>query len=124
VSQPEDDLEDLPRAIAERLAAQERSLGLLTPRADEAVRRRAAAHFAKRGAGRRRARARWFAVSAAAAAAGVVFAILASRPIADDVDRSGRVDILDAFALARAHAAQSQFDSLAERVVSLRHSPL
>ena len=43
---------------------------------------------------------------------------------ADDVDGSGRVDILDALALARAGAAQSQVDSLAERVVSLRHNAL
>ena len=134
MSQPEDDLDHLPRAIANRLAAEERSLTLLTPRVDEAVRRQATAHFASRGARRRRVSPRWWAASAAAAAAAVAFIVLAHRPLheigadahlaADDVDGSGRVDILDAFALARAGAAQSQVDSLAERVVSLRHDAL
>ncbi|MGH7337603.1 MAG: hypothetical protein ACREI7_08500 [Myxococcota bacterium] len=49
-----------------------------------------------------------------------------ARLAGDDVDGSGRVDILDAFALARARAAdparvaQGEVDALAGRIVSLR----
>jgi hypothetical protein len=75
---------------------------------------------------------RW-AVTAAAAA--VLVALLVVRPVgelgraplvADDFDGSGRVDILDAFALARSRAAdparisQADIDALATRIVSLR----
>jgi hypothetical protein len=67
----------------------------------------------------------------AAAAAAILAAVLVLRPIdaprsPDDVDGSGRVDILDAFALARLRAAQGdsaasqeRIDMLAERVVAL-----
>ena len=136
MNQTEDEFTDLPRALAERLAAQERSLTLLTPQVDEAVRRAAAAHFATRDAGARRARTRRWAIPAAAAAAAVLLAVLVTRPqdnvgtdtrlAADDVDGSGRVDILDAFALARARAADpgrvtpGEVDALAARIVSLR----
>lgn len=85
----------------------------------------------ERSAADRRARrwsTRW---AAAAAAAAVAFtALLIVQPGSrlgydpDDVDRSGRVDILDAFALARQRAdgasvSQAEIDAVAMRVVSL-----
>jgi hypothetical protein len=132
---------DLPRRIAERLAAREGTVAVVTPHVDAAIARSAAEHFAGRpGRGRfaappRRLRhlpRRW-AVTAAAAA--VLVALLVVRPVgelgraplvADDFDGSGRVDILDAFALARSRAAdparisQADIDALATRIVSLR----
>jgi len=98
--------------------------------------REAAVHFATRSGGARRASTRRWAIPAAAAAAAVLIAVLVNRPLdevgtdarhaADDVDGSGRVDILDAFALARARGAdparvtQGEIDTLAARIVSLR----
>ena len=71
-------------------------------------------------------------LAAGLAAAAVVFAaLLVVQPVdllgpadPDDIDRSGRVDILDAFALARMRAAgrsitETEIEALAERVVSL-----
>ena len=132
--------EHLPDAIVERLRARDRNLAFLTPRVDEALERAAAEHFARRGthgfprAGAR-ARLRWTLPAAAAAAllAAIVVVQLENdveRPaalVADDVDGSGHVDILDAFALARAHAGagvanpaeQPDVARLAARVVTL-----
>lgn len=74
-------------------------------------------------------RARWAAGVAAASV--IVAALLLVRPVGwqgvagpDDIDRSGQVDILDAFALARMRAAgrtvtQAEIDALAARVVAL-----
>jgi len=72
---------------------------------------------------------RWAA--GAAAAAMLLAALLVVRPLGlltsydpDDIDRSGRVDILDAFALARMRAdgapiSEMQIDEIAARVVAL-----
>lgn len=136
----------LPRAIAERLA-QEGSIAMLTPGVDAAVLAAARAQF-----GRRRRRLAW-AMPAAIAATVIVAVtaavLLSQRPAAvtdgspsggasasrapaaaapatalpDDVDGSGRVDILDAFALARADddtpEGRARVAALAARVVSL-----
>lgn len=136
-----DDL--LPRAIAARLA-EERSIAILTPAADAAVLAQARAQFS----GRRR-RQSWAAPAAIAAT--IVIALTATvmlsqrraaiidgpatggasasrdapaaSALADDVDGSGRVDILDAFALARADndtpEGQARVAALASRIVSL-----
>jgi hypothetical protein len=133
---------DLPRRIADRLAARENAVAVVTPHVDAAIKRSAAEHFAGRSgparvaAGPRRIRRavprRW-AVGAAAAA--VLVTLLVIRPagelgrapvLVDDFDGSGRVDILDAFAMARTRAAdpaeidQADIDSLAARIVSLQ----
>jgi len=131
---------DLPRRIVERLAARERAVAVVTPRVDAAIARSAAAHFAARpdtahgvgapGHGLRAVGLGWAAVAAA-----LLVALLVVRPIgdvgrdaalvADDIDGSGRVDILDAFALARMRAtraqiSQAEIDALAARIVSLQ----
>jgi hypothetical protein len=145
MNRSQDEFADLPRALADRLAAEDR-VTLVTPQVDEAVRRATAVHFAARGADAtrdtrarsdsitRRTPRRWV-FPAAAAAAAALFALIVVRPLynvgtdaglaANDVDGSGRVDILDAFALARARAAdparvtQGQIDALADQIVSL-----
>ena len=133
MNDPTDDLEDLPQAIAARLKRAERSVSIVTPRVDRAVVDAARAHFASR----RRAAPRRRLAALFAAAATILLAVLIVRPLdqlrvassADDVDASGRVDILDAFALARSRAAgdasaatEERIEMLAERVVSLSRS--
>ncbi|HET8696464.1 MAG TPA: hypothetical protein VFO94_03200 [Gammaproteobacteria bacterium] len=132
VDPAEDDSADgaLPAAIVARLERADRALSVVAPRTDEAVLAAARAQFAARPARAAVRRSRW-AVPFAAAAAAILAAVLVLRPFdaprsADDVDGSGRVDILDAFALARLRVAQGdsavsqeRIDRLAERVVAL-----
>jgi hypothetical protein len=125
--------DELPEALIRRLQERERAVATLTPAVDRAVLAAAREHF---GASPAQApqRRRWYYPAAAAAAAALV-ALLIARPfehgeveamrMADDVDGSGRVDVLDVFALARARAqdagavSQSRIDELADRIVSL-----
>ena len=99
--------ETLPPAIVDRLRRLDRSQPIVDPRTDRAVLDAAQAYFRARPA--RRARRRW-AVPFAAAATLLLAAILV-RPLVfdtavarDDVDGSGRVDVLDVLALARVRA--------------------
>lgn len=128
-----DNFDDLPEALIERLRASERDPSQLTPAVDRAVLAAAETQFAPR---RRRTAAgrRWYYPAAAAAAVALV-ALFVARPfdnerpeairLADDVDGSGQVDILDAFALARAREAdpgavnQARIDELVRRIVTL-----
>lgn len=132
MQQAQDHHDDLPRAIAARLAAQDRAVSILTPAVDEAVAREARAHFALRRPRPSARIARRWAIPAAAAATVLVALFVLPPPgdlgppaLADDVDGSGRVDILDAFALARTRAAdpgrveQSELDALTARIVAL-----
>jgi hypothetical protein len=122
--------ETLPPAIVSRLQRRERSQPIVDPRTDRAMLEAARAHFAQRPAGMP-TRHRRFALPLGAAAA-VLLAVIViysfdpePAALADDVDGSGRVDILDAFALARAArddagaAAASRIEDLAYRVVAL-----
>jgi len=124
---------DLPEALIERLRARERSVSQLTPAVDRAVLEAAKEQFAPRHS-RPAVVRRWYYPAAAAAAVALI-ALFVARPfdderpdalrLADDVDGSGQVDILDAFALARARAADpadvnaDRIDSLMRRIVSL-----
>lgn len=149
-SDPNHETEGLPAALIARLRAVDRSspppadpdmdAGVLAEaRAYFAARRRPArislAAFRARSAPRRpserphrRKSARWAASVAAAAV--VVAAFIVVRPLdrlmldPNDIDRSGRVDILDAFALARMRAAgaaisEGEIERIAARVVAL-----
>jgi hypothetical protein len=122
--------ETLPPAIVARLRGLDRSQPIVDPRTDRAVLDAARAYFGARPA--RFARRRW-AVPFAAAATLVLAAILVrplvfeTAPARDDVDGSGRVDILDVLALARLRASrgdaadvtQARIDELAYRIVAL-----
>ena len=122
------DNEELPRAIIERLRARDRNVAFLTPRVDAALERSAAEHFAGR-AGPVRRSTRWAipaAVAAALLAAVVIFRFdggfepePATVLLADDIDNSGQVDILDAFALARAHVAAGDINPAEQRDVAM-----
>ena len=125
------ELETLPPALVSRLEASDRAQPILDPRTDRAVLDAARAYFAQRPATVARHRRR-FAMPLGAAAA-VLVAVLVVRSFGpeptvlarDDVDGSGRVDILDAFALARAArddaggVAAARIEELAYRVVAL-----
>ena len=118
--------DQLPSAITERLENADRAVVIASPATDRAVLNHAAEHFSARP------RRRNWAVPAAVAAS-VILALFVLRstgvfgpnPVStDDIDGSGRVDILDVFALARMSAdasldSQADIDSLAARIVSL-----
>jgi hypothetical protein len=124
------ELEALPPALVSRLKASDRAQPIVDPRTDHAVLDAARAYFAQRPAAVPRHRRR-FAMPLGAAAA-VLLAVLVVQSfgpepvaLADDVDGSGRVDILDAFALARAArndaggVAAARIEELGYRVVAL-----
>jgi hypothetical protein len=129
----DDAADDLPAAIVARLTRADRAVPIVAPRTDEAVVSAARAQFASRPRRAASRRSRW-AMSVGAMAAAILLALIVVRPFdtlrsADDVDGSGRVDILDVFALARQRAAQGdaaatqeRIDALAERIVALAPS--
>ena len=118
--------DQLPSAIAERLESADRAVAIVSPAVDRGVLSQATEHFSVR-----RRRRHWAMPTAVAAS--VILALLIVRPGgvfgptsagADDIDGSGRVDILDVFALARMPAntsldSRAEIDSLAARIVSL-----
>jgi hypothetical protein len=119
--EPEPQFEELPDLLVARLQRADRSQAIVDPRTDRVVIDDARRYFASRPRRARLAVMRWALPLAAAAA---LLAVLVLRPFglqraADDVDGSGRVDILDAFALARSQADQESVDALAARIVSL-----
>jgi hypothetical protein len=123
--------ETLPPAIASRLRALDRAQPIVDPRTDRAVLEAASEYFAARPATARARRSRW-ALPLGAAAAALLTAVLMrplvfDAPPADDIDGSGRVDVLDVLALARMRAAggdaagitDARIDELAYRIVAL-----
>ena len=122
--------ETLPPAIASRLRRLDRAEAIFDPRTDRAVLETARSYFAARPAAPAR-RSRW-ALPLGAAAAVLLAAVLVRplvfhTPSADDVDGSGRVDVLDVLALARMRAAggdasgitDTRIEELAYRIVAL-----
>jgi hypothetical protein len=131
-SKPEQ-FDQLPDELVARLRARERRVASLTPTVDRAIAAAAEQQFAPRRQ-RPAVRRRW-QVPAAVAAAVALLALFIVSPyrseltgpeLADDIDGSGQVDILDAFVLARARAgdpdsiSQERIDRIMNRVVSLQ----
>lgn len=122
----------LPPAVLERLRRLDRAQPIVDPRTDRAVLDAAHAYFRARPS--RSARSRRWTVPFAAAATLLLAAIVmrpffvdTAVPARDDVDGSGRVDILDVLALARERAARGDrasvteagIEELAYRIVAL-----
>lgn len=133
MTQETEQFDQLPDAIVARLKARDQGLAVLTPAVDRAVETAARKQFAPRRS--RTAAAQGWRYTAAAAAAVALIAVFITQPfspndadrrrLADDIDGSGRVDVLDAFALARSRAndpgavSQSRIDALVASIVSL-----
>jgi hypothetical protein len=119
---PSQEFDDLPPELVARLKRGDSSQPIVDPRTDAAVLDRARAYFAgRRERPRLPQRARWASLAAAAA---IAVALLVVQPFErardpDDVDGSGRVDILDAFAVARMPGGDDRSALLAERIVAL-----
>jgi hypothetical protein len=121
--------DDLPGAIVARLRRADGSQPIVDPRTDRAVLDEARSYFAARPQRAAARRARWalpLGAAAAVLAGWLVVGPFGSMrvPSPDDVDGSGRVDVLDVLALARASAARGdtadpRVDELAARIVSL-----
>ena len=123
-------LEQLPQALVEALRGADTSLAVIDPHTDRRVLAEAREHFAARPERLRPVRTRW---AVAAAAAVIVAAFLVVRPLellqpprggADDIDGSGQVDVLDAFALARMSVSDEsigdrEINALLGRIVAL-----
>ena len=119
---------DLPGDIVEGLRRLDKSVAVLTPAVDRRVANAAAAHFEHRPDTVRPKKRRWAVAGALAASLAVgVFLVrtqtdMEPAMLANDIDGSGVVDILDAFALARMSdgaASQAQIDALIGDIVAL-----
>ena len=121
---------ELPSDLIREMKRLDKSLAVLTPDVDRRVAAAAAEHFRQRPERARPATRRW--AMASGLAASLVIGVFLVRlqttpgpePLANDIDGSGVVDILDAFALARMNqgppaAAQAEIDALITNIVAL-----
>ena len=133
MNEPLDDIPELPDALIDALRRREHAEPLVPRVVDAALLREARSHFARR----ERAylpplRYYWASAAAVAAVAIVIFATTTLRHdappaarLADDVDGSGQIDVLDAFTLARRNTehpdpeAQARIEALLARIVAL-----
>ena len=121
---------ELPSALIEELKRQDKAVAVLTPAVDRQVSEAASAHFARRRKKSRPIARRWALTGTLAASllVGVFLVRMQSElepdMLANDIDGSGVVDILDAFALARmaagsGQAPQAEIDALILEIVAL-----
>ena len=129
---------DLPDELIQGLARLDKAVAVMSPDADRRIAEAARVHFGERPRRARSAGRRWAMAGSLAASllVGVLFwraqtpvEDLRVASVANDIDGSGVVDILDAFALARMQAAdrtpaaQAEVDALSMRIVALDGSP-
>ncbi len=135
----EEDL-DLSDELIQGLAGLDKAVAVLSPETDRRIAEAASAHFGQRPSRRAPAARRRWAMAGSLAASllvGVLFwrtqtpvepphlMVATVARIPDDIDGSGAVDILDAFALARmgrgdrTAAVQARIDALAASIVAL-----
>jgi len=128
---------DLPEDLIQGLARLDRTVAVMSPEADRHIAEAAKDHFADRPRRARPAGFRWAMAGSLAASllVGVLFwrtytpvettRLARVASVADDIDGSGTVDILDAFALARVErggrgaGARAKIDALAMSIVAL-----
>ena len=138
----EEDL-DLPGELIEGLARLDKAVAVLSPETDRRIAGAARTQFGQRPRSARTAGRRWAMAGSLAASllVGVVFwraqtpveeqelQVATVARVANDIDGSGVVDILDAFALARMERggrnaeARARVDALAMGIVALDGSP-
>ena len=132
---------DLPDELIQGLARLDKAVAVMSPDADRRIAEAARAHFGERPRRARAAGRRWAMAGSLAASllVGVLFwrtqtpvedlRVASVASAANDIDGSGVVDILDAFALARMQAAdrtpaaQAEVDALSMRIVALDGFP-
>lgn len=125
--------EDLPQPLIEALKSSDRPVPVITARVDREVSEMARRHFSVRRQPGRVPHSAWAAMAAVAATILIaVFAVQLQSPGPDqtslytDVDRSGRIDIADVLALARAQGpeerSQPELDAFASWIVSLERA--
>ena len=137
---------DLPDELIQGLARLDKAVAVMSPDADRRIAEAARVHFGERPRRARSAGRRWAMAGSLAASVlvasvlvGVLFwrtqtpvedlRVASVASVANDIDGSGVVDILDAFALARMQAAdrtpvaQAEIDALSMRIVALDGSP-
>ena len=129
---------DLPDELIQGLARLDKAVAVMSPDADRRIAEAARVHFGERPRRARSAGRRWAMAGSLAASllVGVLFwraqtpvEDLRVASVANDIDGSGVVDILDAFALARMQAAdrtpaaQAEVDALSMRIVALDGFP-
>ncbi len=135
MQQENEDLNELPETIIDRLRGDERSISIISPKIDQIILAKARSQFENRHQARSRTLARpaWVAIAASVALAILVMNNFnfTRSPVPgniDDVDNSGRVDIVDVLTLARlreqnpAAVSQAQIEALMMQVVSLTKS--
>jgi hypothetical protein len=120
--------EDLPQPLIEALKSANRPVPMITARVDREISEMARRHFSVRRQPARVPRRAWAAMAATVLI--VVFVVQLQSPGPDqavlyaDIDRSGRIDIADVLALARAQGpgerSQAELDAFALRIVSLK----
>jgi hypothetical protein len=123
--------EGLPQPLIEALKSADRPVAMITARVDREVSEMARSHFSARRQPTRVPRPAWAAMVAMAATV-LIAVIVVQLQLPDqstlytDVDRSGRIDIADVLALARAQGpgerSQAELDAFASRIVSLKRA--
>ena len=127
---PDPESIELPSDVVKGLKRLDTSVAVLTPAVDRRVSKAASAHFAQRPDSTRPAARPWALAGtlAASLAVGVFLARMQGELepalLANDIDGSGVVDILDAFALARVNGGsgetpQAEIDALIMDIVAL-----
>ena len=132
----------LPDELTEGLARLDKAVAVLSPETDRRIAEAARTQFGQRPRRARTAKRRWAMAGSLAASllVGLLFwrtqipveppdlLVATVARIPNDIDRSGAVDILDAFALARMGRsgrnaeAQARIDALAANIVALAGS--
>lgn len=122
--------EDLPQPLIEALRSADRPVPMITARVDREISEMARRHFSVRRQSPRVPHSAWAAIAATVLIA--VFVVQLEPPGPDqgalyaDIDGSGRIDIADVLALARAQEpeerSQAELDAFASRIVSLKRS--
>jgi hypothetical protein len=125
--------EDLPQPLIEALKAADRPVPMITARVDREISEMARRHFSVRRQPAGVPRTAWAAMAAIAATVLIVAFVVQLQPpgpgqaaLYADIDRSGRIDIADVLALARAQGpgerSQAELDAFASRIVSLKRA--